>query len=406
MVAQERPAGRRLHIQALVWVGSVLAVMVSVTVVLASYVHTPSQEMTPQQRTILLKLESVLMHDTDQPQYFRVSLQSDERGYVAGIGDFATADGSALEVIEVYTARVGTTVLSRDYAATLNRIATTGVPDATDLESTDLRGYPDAWQQASRDPVFQQAQDSVLHTAYLTPAIAMARQAGVHSLLGIAIFFDSLLQHGDSASPDALPALIARTNAQTDGPATGTAAERDWLITFLDIREQALSAPTDPAHQLMWPHLVGRVHALADLIDADAWQLTAPVIVNPYGTVHRIDASPPQIAAPPTGPYPSVSTTRPQPSSVPTSATGPTLPGGTAQHPRLAGEIAGIAGLCLDLVSGRTTPGNEIKDLAMQRRRGPAMDCRHGWHAQDQIHVRRAAQRGRDARNTRGDPVV
>jgi chitosanase len=338
-----------------------IAVLTSLAAVIATRLDPPADSpLTADQQTVILKLQSVLLHDSASPQYARVTLQSDDRGYVAGIGDFATADGSALKVIDAYTARVGTNVLSRDYGPTLARLASQGSPDTSELD-----GYPEAWRAASLDPVFRHAQDTVLETSYLQPAIRAAQAQGVRSPLGIAIFFDALLQHGDAPGPDSLSAVVTLANATR--PST-TGDEPGWLAYFLQIREGVLLNPAEPRHQRLWPLTVTRVRTLAQLVRVGAWDLTPPVRVNPYGQMHFLDARPAAFALPSVDPGPDVEATdRPESTSsagaTPTGSvppgpdrpSGPTLP--TAVSARLQGEITGIDGVCLDLVNARIDGG-------------------------------------------------
>ena len=346
------------------WTLLAVALVVSLLTFVASQTGAPSTELTATQRTMILKLQSVLLHDTVSAQYFRVSLQPGGGGYVAGIGDFATADGSAAKVIDAYSGRVGDNVLSRDYRQILTRLA-----EEHSAATTQLGGYSDAWRQAGRDPVFRQVQDDVLQAEYLTPATTAARKAGVRSPLGIAIFFDAILQHGNSESPDGLPALVRRTNEAFDGPPDAT-PERDWLTTFLTVRGDTLLSPSEPRDKQLWPLSVVRVEALADLLERNEMQLEPPLVLKPYGTVHTLDADPPQIALPPLTPEPATTSaiTSPNPTSAEPVRPSPSRPVGPVSTaspagslPRIEGAIVGIAGLCLDLHNAWAAPGTHVK---------------------------------------------
>ena len=368
-MARERRSGWWPRPQVLLWTCAGIAVILSLAGIIASDLDTTTEGPTPQQRTIILKLQSVLLHDSADPQYARVSLQPDGRGYVAGIGDFATGDGSALKVVDAYTARAGANVLSRDYGAVLARLAET-----RSAETIELDGYADAWRTATRDPVFLQVQDTMLHAMYLEPAISVAQEQGIRSALGVAVFFDSLLQHGDSSSPDALPALIARTDAAVGASQSDTADEHAWVARFLDIRESTLLNPAEPAHELLWPLTVTRVRTLQELVRAGAWELTPPVLVNPYGTAHALDASPPQVAlSPPLRPSRTTSqTASPEPTG---SLTSPPFTPGPSSPPaptplstgaaRLEGAIVGIAGRYVKTVGLRSEATGWCIDSAL-----------------------------------------
>ena len=153
------------------------------------------------------------MHDSVVPQFARVVNQFDSRGYVAGIGDFGTADGGALEVISSYTARVGDNELARGYLAPLTQLASD-----RSSETTGLVGFPDAWRRASLDPAFRDVQVGVHESRAFQPAVAKAREVGLLTPLGLAVIYDSLLQHGVGDVPDGLPALIEQANRRAADP--------------------------------------------------------------------------------------------------------------------------------------------------------------------------------------------
>lgn len=372
-MSRERPTSRRLRAQIVISTFLTVAIVGSLAVVIAGGVGSADTELTRQQQTVILKLESVLLHDTVEPQYFRVTVQPGQ-GYVAGIADFATADGSAAEVIESYTARVGDNVLSRDFGQAIARLAGDRSGDTVQLE-----GYADAWRLASRDPVFRQVQDNVLMVRYLTPAIDVAQANGVRSPLGIAIFLDTLLQHGDGTDPDGLPALVDRTTARQRRP-TDAASERRWLAAFLEVREETLVDPVNAGHREFWPLSVGRVAALAELVRLNALPLAPPVLANPYGLAHTIDAEPPQLALPAqTTPSAGITTAvgaTSTPASSPSASLPPVVATGSAGGPtdprpsaaatiappvRREGQIRGIGGLCLDLNNANPAPAEHIK---------------------------------------------
>ncbi len=361
---------RRVRTEMMIGAGVAAAVIVSLAAVIASQLDARPAALTAEQRVLILKLQSVLLHDSPRLQYARVSLQPDDRGYVVGIGDFATADGSVLKVVDAYTARVGTNVLARDYGTTLRQLAETGSPDTSGLE-----GFPDAWRSSSLDPIFQQAQDNVLEASYLEPAIAAAQAQQVRTPLGIAVFFDTLLQHGE-AGPDGLATLVIKTDRVVGRSANAGSSEHEWVTAFLDIRAETLRNPAEPRHQRLWPLTTGRVTALTRLAEADAWDLRPPVLVNAYGLTHRLDADPPEIALPslppaPTAPDGPASPTSPAPTRSTTTGTGTgtgtaTSPAASSPPPSspqlpMQGYIVGIDGLCLDLDGAVPDPGRHVK---------------------------------------------
>ncbi|MEU7575358.1 chitosanase [Micromonospora sp. NPDC049240] len=231
-----------------------------------------------EQRLVLSQLESALLHDTAQPQYARAVRQFDSRGYLLGIGDFSTANGEAFEVVQSYAAQVGPTPLSRRYLTVLARLSADQDPSVT-----DLAGLPAAWAEASADARFRRAQDDVLESRYLAPALSLARTLDIRTQLGVAILFDSMLQHGNTDDVDSLPALVRRATHRAGGP-PGTVTEREWLSVLLRERRATLTSPADREHRNTWPYTVGRVDVLAALLYDGHDTLRPPLTVAPYGT--------------------------------------------------------------------------------------------------------------------------
>ncbi len=347
-------------------VGGVLVAILAAVILITQLGSSRGLTLTDDQLTMINKLESVLLHDIATPQYDRVVDQSDGGGYRAGVGDFATSDGTALEVVQTYTARVGANDLSRSYLPTLQSLAATG-SDAID----HLAGYPQAWQQASLDPVFRQVQDDEMRTRYQDPTTHRADDLGVRTPLGFAVLYDSLIQQGDAGGPDSFSSLVTRTDTAAGG-SPHDVGEHAWLGDFLNVRLATLTEPADSIHDLAWPSTVGRVRALRQLLDAGDDSLTPPISVDPYGTVHLIAPSSSEL-----GPHPAVSLpppTTPTTTARPTSGTGrPTAtatrsttqpthkPTPTPTTPYRLGQVTGLAGLCLNVDGGVAKPGNEIK---------------------------------------------
>ncbi|WP_238013793.1 chitosanase [Dactylosporangium sp. AC04546] len=281
-MAQDQPAARPRRPLRLFLPPVVLAIAVIATVFAMSRLGG-RLTITAQQRAVIEQLRSVLMHDTLVPQYARVVNQFDGRGYVLGTGDFSTAGGEALEVIQTYTARVGPNTLSRTYLTTLTTLRSENSP-AIDA----LAGLPDAWRLASQDPRFRQAQDDVLENLYYTPALKISTDLGLTTALGVAVVYDTILQHGNTSSPDSLPSIRYRASTRAGGEPREV-SEHAWLKTFLAEREATLINPADERYRNTWPYNLDRPRALEKLIDGGHDDLSPPVTVRPYDTVHVLD---------------------------------------------------------------------------------------------------------------------
>jgi chitosanase len=262
-------------------------VVVAVAALATNLASRPvSQKFTVDQHLMINKLESVLLHDSDSFQYGRIVDQRDGRGYVAGLGDFSVAGGEALAVVQTYTASVPDNPLGHTYIPALRPLT-----EQHSAAGTGLDGYPKAWQQASADPLFRQAQDAVMNDLYFTPAKAKAEDLGITKPLGVAILYDSIIQHGDGADPDSLNVLISRTNSAAHGRPGQGVDEHTWLETFLDVRTDILTRPANSDRRESWPFTIGRVRALDSLLAHGQYALAPPLTVNPYGNVHVLELS-------------------------------------------------------------------------------------------------------------------
>jgi chitosanase len=366
----------------LVWPALVVLVVAGVLVVRA-VAPDPRLTVSPQQRLIIEKIRNVLMHDADDPQYGRVLEQPDGRGYVAGTGDFSTAGGELVAVLDTYTARVGGNPLAGAYLPVLNGLAARRSPAVG-----ELAGLPDAWRLASRDPRFRQAQDDVLDDRYYRPALRISTDLGLTTPLGLAVIYDSLLQHGDSADPDALPSIIYRTEVRAHGRPPKV-PERDWLAAFLAERKATLTDPSDPRRRATWPYTVGRVEALGRLLADRADDLRPPLTLSPYGRRHVLDLTPPTpgvadgVAPPsatgaasasasagprPTVPRPAVPSPAPTRTAGPAATTSPSRPAGsraaaptvTAPRDGLLVRVVATGGKSVGVAGGATSAGAKI----------------------------------------------
>ncbi len=284
-------------------------------------------ELSVEQRLVIDQLESVLLHDTPVIQYDRVTPAHDGRGLIAGRGDFSTAEGETLALVEEYGARESESPLVRDYLPILKELARQGNPDVT-----RLAGFPAAWQVANLDPLLRHLQDDRVSKLQFQPALAIARELGVSRPLGLAILYDTLIQHGNRNNLDSLASLIERTNT-TAGGAPRDIDEQYWLATFLDRREETLLRPAQPTKATIWPYTAGRVQALRDLLADGNMDLTAPLVVNPYGVAHTIE--PVELSPALAGPDWQFTESSPEPSVPPTPdrSNGPTLTPTGARSP-------------------------------------------------------------------------
>jgi hypothetical protein len=362
-VTHAQAAPRRLNRHHWIWLAVAATLLLGLTLIMV-----PSGDagltINSSQRTIIDRLESVLLHDTAVSQYDRMVNPLDERGFVGGIGDFSTAGGGVFEVVQTYTARVGPNVLSKAYLITLARLAADNDPDVK-----ALAGLPDLWALASTDRAFRLVQEDVLTARFFDPALRVSRDLGLTTVLGFAIIYDSMLQHGREGGPDSLQVLIDSTTARTGGK-PDRVGEHEWLAGFLSVREEKLINPVEPAHKVVWPYGIGRVKTLRFLLDEGHDDLTPPIAVTPYGTRHVLDLDPIDPAPTWVGPVPvPTASMSPSPSPTPTTSrsTRPPIgrPGPSASSPvplpRMQGPIVGLEGYCLDVNGGVSAAGNYVQ---------------------------------------------
>jgi chitosanase len=175
----------------------------------------------------------------------------DGRGFTMGIAGWTSSDSDYQNVVSKW-------------------------PDLSSYKSTStillrLRGLPNAWAKAAQVKAFRDLQDLVQHTEYFMPAIDLALDHKVSSLLGQLIFCDTNIQHGMDDDSDESPGL------ETMASQAVGANESDYLMSLLDIRRKVLSSNGD-----VWGESVGRVDALSKLVQAGNWNLEK-FNYNPWG---------------------------------------------------------------------------------------------------------------------------
>src|SRR3954449_9674266 len=99
-------------------------------------------------------------------QYDYVENIGDGRGLTAGRAGFTSATGDLLLLVRRYSAVESDNVLVR-YLPALEAV------NGTD-SVRGLGGFPDAWEEAAKDPDFRRLQDQLVDDLYFDPAMRMA----------------------------------------------------------------------------------------------------------------------------------------------------------------------------------------------------------------------------------------
>ncbi|MGI5240566.1 chitosanase [Dactylosporangium sp. CA-139066] len=240
--------------------------------------HGPSAvALSEPQRRVADELIGVFEHGDPAPHYEAVETLGDGRGYTCGTIGFTTSGTEVRDVVAAYTADVPGSPLAR-YLPRLRELADGGSADTGGLD-----GFAADWKAAAADPRFRAQQDALAGRLTLDPALQAARKLGIRTPLGVAVLYDTAVQHGTGDDPDGMPALIARAMRRAGGEPAGGVDEQDWLQAFLDEREQTLRHAHDQDTRAAWSESTGRVDALRELVDDSRWRLDPPVRITVDG---------------------------------------------------------------------------------------------------------------------------
>ncbi len=238
-----------------------------------------TDEFDPVLRTRMDAMISVFENDTPILQYGYIEDIHDERGFTAGRAGFTTASGDLLQVVEKYTELKPRNSLTR-LIPRLKEIARTSSPFTTGLEA-----LPALWKLSAQDPDFRKAQDEIVDEDYFFPALEMAKKYNIKTPLGIFIFYDAMIQHGDGDDADSFDS-IARTIIEPN--IEPLQREEKFLRLFLQSREKILSNPSNQGTRENWKESIIRVKILERLLDEQNFQLKPPIEINVYGEDYEI----------------------------------------------------------------------------------------------------------------------
>lgn len=206
-------------------------------------------------------ISSVFEVGSPEPDYGYVENLDDGRGYTITQYGFCTYNEEVAQVIEAIVRREPDTPL-KSFLANL---------PPQNWDGRRLDDFPRVWRrEAKTSKALAEACDEIANKLYLEPAMVAAASVGVTSPVGIAIFFDTLVQHGDGDDPDALPAIMK---------STARAPEADYLNAFLDARKKVLLHSADKDTREVWRESAGRVDALRTLLQRNP-DLTPPLKVG------------------------------------------------------------------------------------------------------------------------------
>jgi chitosanase len=244
---------------------------------------SPDSWLDADQRRRADELISAFENSSTEIDYAYAENLDDGRGVTAGRAGFTTATCDALEVIDIYTNRVGDNVLT-PFVPELERLCDTESDDTTGLPEAD---FVSAWSLAASDADFRDAQDQLVDAWYYVPAMEAADEIGLETALARAELYDTSIQHGAGDDPDGLYALIGRTNDRVGTP--DDAGEANWLDAFFDVRVDDLTNPSDADTAEEWRESTDRVECFRRIAATGNYDLAGPITFSVYGDEFTID---------------------------------------------------------------------------------------------------------------------
>jgi chitosanase len=233
--------------------------------------------LTTDQRRVVDELVNVFEYSSPAGRYDTCTDLGDGRGFTCGVIGFTSSSTEVRDVVSAYVDQVPDSPLAR-HLPRLKELADNGSGDTSGLD-----GFTGDWAHAAKDATFRTEQDRLADRLAYTPALEAARSIGLRTALGVAIIYDTAVQHGTSDDPDGLGALLASTKEKTGGNPADGVDEQTWLLAFLDVRADDLRNPHDAGSRDVWAASVDRVDALRELVDGARPDLAPPVTVTVDG---------------------------------------------------------------------------------------------------------------------------
>ena len=206
-------------------------------------------------------ISNVFEVGSSKANYTYVEDLGDGRGFTATSYGFCTDENEMKQILTEYNKREPGNALSQFLPRLANPV-----------------GFSAAWNAEARSsPVLHDVCEKYADEIYYDPAVQFASDAKIITPVGLAIIYDTLLQHGGGTDPDSLGAIYKRTVAKTGWPNTGT--ELDFLRAFLDMRRADLMNPKNAETRDVWRQSVTRIDALVGLLNSNP-NLQSPVVVR------------------------------------------------------------------------------------------------------------------------------
>jgi len=193
-----------------------------------------------------------------EPDYAYVEDLGDGRGFTVTQYGFCTYNNEVAQVIKRYASQVPETALTQFLPQ---------LPPAK-WSDQELDDFPHVWRhEIHSSALLGRACDAEADALFVAPAVESATAVGVTSPVGMAIFYDTLLQHGAGADPDSLPSILKRT-LEEYGDVDST-SEPQFLRSFLTVRKSVLENAANHETRKVWRASARRVDALLNLLEAN-----------------------------------------------------------------------------------------------------------------------------------------
>lgn len=182
-------------------------------------------------REIALSLvSSTVNNDSNyKNQYSNIKDYKDNNGYTAGVIGFTSRYGQLQKVVDIYLGLKKEDNIIAPYKDALTQVK------GTYSHQRLGNDFELSWVKACTDKEMIEAQNSVINSDYLIPAVSVAIEDGL-SPLGQYIYFDTMLNKGVTAN---YSFNIVRNRAISKvNPPNAGGDERKYLEAFLDARDE------------------------------------------------------------------------------------------------------------------------------------------------------------------------
>lgn len=220
----------------------------------------------------------------------------DNRGYTGGLVGFTSGTGDMLQLVQQYAVEKPGNALAV-FIPKLQECATIGFGAGASAAAASKLGAPfiAAWKSAAaNDPVFRKVQRDFRKSMYWDDALVQALADGVGPL-GLAIYYDVLVNHGVGTDSESFGGILAFVRAANTKPSAG-GNQTTWLNAITDRRNTILVGWGDTQQAVNGRVFMHRLLINGGTVDGVAQaanlNLVPPFKVSCYGDTYTIAARP------------------------------------------------------------------------------------------------------------------